>query len=248
LKISTGTKGAQPLWARAKKVAAEAVEKRETEEAQAVMMPNRLALLLDVSGSMGQTDGSTHTKIELLRLAYNKFLESISYSDTSIAVETFPYYAGGERHYGSDGLRIHLTSSYPLLFTGAAKLEATGGTPMHSALDYVLQNYPVTRCVLISDGEADSPSDAIDKVKLYASAETHIDCCHIGSSTGGESLLKEIAERTGGIYIKFRDVEAFVASLSYLTPRFRAMLTSGQVGTSELGANEVRFLGSGGRK
>ena len=53
-------------------------------------------------------------------------------------------------------------------------------------------------------------------------------------------MPRKIASETGGIFIKFSDVNAFSKAFGYLTPSYRAMLTSGSVSASELGAKEIK--------
>src|SRR5437016_2317808 len=53
-------------------------------------MPNRLALLLDCSGSMASPDGATEPKIELLRQAVLAFIRDTDFGNTSEAILEFP--------------------------------------------------------------------------------------------------------------------------------------------------------------
>ena len=125
---------------------------------------------------------------------------------------------------------------------------------MRRCVEVCLEKVPMTRGIIVSDGEAtdwrdrdyeddDTPHDPQAKndiLALYKKAAIPIDCVHIGDSSSGEELLRRIAKETGGLYIKFSDVNAFSKGFSYLTPGYRAMLTDGSVSASELGANEVR--------
>lgn len=119
---------------------------------------------------------------------------------------------------------------------------------MAEAMAHVIKTYPVTRGVLISDGQANDTQAALEEADNYAAAEIPVDCVHIGHEEAGEGLLKEIAEKTGGIYVKFTDVTAFAKALVYLAPSGRTRLLSGQVGANEIGAKEVILsLGDGGK-
>jgi uncharacterized protein YegL len=188
---------------------------------------NRLALMLDVSGSMGGQ------KISSLRDAVTGFISACDFSDTSLAMEPF-----GDDYPSPN--RIVLTTLQPMLMTTAMMLQAEDSTPMARAMDYVLNTYSITRAVLVSDGEPDSTQACYDSALQYKEAGIMIDCVHIGDASSGEACLRSIAEITGGQYIKFTDVSSFSKSFKYLTPKFYAMLTSGNVIASDLGAKELK--------
>jgi Mg-chelatase subunit ChlD len=189
--------------------------------------PNRIALLLDVSGSM---EG---TKIQSLRDAVTSFIQSCTFGDTALALEPF-----GEGNPPPN--RLALTCFGPLLTTTVQMLHAAGGTPMAGALTYVLSSYSLTRCVLVSDGQPDSESTTYAVAAEYREAGLPCDCVHIGDSTQGEECLRRIAEVTGGQYIKFTNIQSFARSFKYLTPAYYAQLTSGSVSAAQLGATEIK--------
>ena len=205
--------------------------------------PNRIALMLDASGSMNGSDGNNpnyteqqagcvgHRKIEHLREAVTSFINSCNMRDTAVAIESF-----GDQHRS----RLALTCFQPLLLTTAMSIEAQGSTPLHEAMDFVLMTYSVTRGVIVSDGNADSPSLALDCAGRFAEAGIPVDTVHIGTSSCGEDLLKQIAERTNGKFIKFTDIASFAKNFKYLTPVFYAQLTSGSITATQLGAKEVK--------
>ncbi len=118
-------------------------------------------------------------------------------------------------------------------------LEATGGTPLAAALNYVSQNESPTHAVVISDGESDDDRLAEEIAKQFQAKLVKIDTVHIGESTGGEELLKKIAEITGGIYVKFTDTVNFAKTFEYLSPRKRGLLTSSKNPVALLGAADV---------
>lgn len=207
--------------------------------AEPQVMPNRLALLLDCSGSMESAasyapDSNGISKIEYLRRAYDAFTTQLDFSNTTLCVETFPR---------NDTSCCPPTAEYSRLMLAGMAFSAAGDTPLASAMNTVITQHSLTRAIIISDGDADSSSRALDEAKSFVQAEVPVDTIHIGSSGGGEELLKEIASLTKGIYVKFTDVEAFSRALSYLTPRYRGMLMSGEVSASALGAKEIRLLG-----
>jgi hypothetical protein len=231
------------------------VEERTNDNAQASTMLNRIGLMMDISGSMDSV-ANGESKIIHLQHAYTTFLECLDFNTTSLAVRTFPFspskreveglteeeFRYGHLLYGV-GVQVDLSTSPLTLVNVLPHLIPSGSTPMSTAMKHVLENVPITRGVLISDGCADDPNKARDVAKDYGEAQLPIDCVHIGNERKGEDLLKEVAETTGGIYIKFTNVENFAKSFIYLTPKYRKLLTSGALSALDIGASEVKYLG-----
>lgn len=216
-----------------------------TPQDDPLMKPNRLGIMLDISGSMASREDNTKPKIEHLKDAMQGFLSSCNPADTSVAVETFPSVSDSESvssyAFNSNGASLPLTTSNsPVVMLTIIGLQSNGGTPMAPAMRRMAENNSITRGILLSDGEADYPRHAKDVARQYfASQEIPIDCVHIGGSRDGEELLKEIAEITGGLYIKFDRVDNFAKNFKYLTPGMRhLMLGAGAAGL--LGAKEVK--------
>lgn len=185
---------------------------------------NRIALMLDASGSMrGERN-------KALIDACVSFVQNCNFNDTALAMETF----GAEPE-----ISIPLTTQSPLLMMTAMSIPAHGGTPMSATMERTLRTHSMTRGIIVSDGEPDSRSAAYDAAREYAKAEIPVDCVHIGNSTSGEECLKTIAEITGGMFIKFTDITSFSKNFKFLTPAFYAQLTSGNVSAAQLGAREI---------
>jgi len=193
----------------------------------ALTRTNRLALMLDVSGSMHGD------KIQSLRDAVTGFINACDFSNTAVALEPF-----GEGNPPPN--RMDLNVFGPLLLSTVQMLNANGSTPMANAMDYVLNSYSITRGVIVSDGQPDSEAAVYESVEHYRGAEIPVDCVHIGHDTHGEACLRRVAETTGGQFIKFTDIASFSKSFKYLTPRYYAMLTGGHVTAAELGAKELK--------
>jgi Mg-chelatase subunit ChlD len=192
-----------------------------------IMANNRIALVLDNSGSMSSHDGCDKPKIELLKDAVGGFVNACDFADTALALYPIPI----------NNNEVKLTNQGALIILSSLSLDASGGTPMGHTLNHLIQHEPVTRAVLISDGEAtDDPWSA---VYLFVKAEIPIDCIHIGNSRGGEETLQSIASRTGGKYLKFSDVQKLTGALKYLSPKYRALLSDPSV-AKLLGADEIR--------
>jgi len=182
-------------------------------------------------------------KMDLLKQAIDNFVIRCDFQNTSIAIETFPA-----------SLELSLTSVSFMITSSVASLTASGNTPMRSCVQGSLEKIPMTRGIIVSDGEAtdwrgdfyEDFEEAVEKNKQddllakYKKASIPIDCVHIGNSSSGEELLRRIARETGGIYLKFTDVSEFANNFGFLTPGYRARLTEGRVDAATLGATEVR--------
>jgi len=154
-------------------------------------------------------------------------------SNTALALEPF----------GSDYSvlnRVELTCVSSMLLTTIQILEADGSTPMAEAMNYVINTYNVTRCVLVSDGEPDRKPPIIESAFKYKEAGIQCDCVHIGTGNAGEAILRKIAEITEGQFIKFTDINNFAHNFKYLTPAYYAQLTSGSINADHLGAAEIK--------
>lgn len=182
-----------------------AVEQKAFAEADPLVVPNRIAIIADGSGSMGGF------KNRCLHDALTGFFNMCSYGDTSCAIYTFGM---------SQEVRHGLSRDKTMLIATAMGIAADGGTPMDEPMREVLEQISLTRGIIISDGCANNPALAVDQAMRYKEQEIPIDCVHIGNETHGEDLLKEIAELTGGIYIKFDNVGNFAQAFSYLTVRY----------------------------
>lgn len=196
-----------------------------TTQLDANTKPNRIALMLDASGSM------SGNKIESLREACQSFVQNCNFGDTALALETF----GAEPE-----IHIALTCQQPLLMMTAMSLAACGNTPMATTMDYTLNSYSITRGVIVSDGQPDSETATYGVAMQYKEAGIPVDCVHIGTSVSGEACLQRIAEITGGKFIKFTDIASFSKNFKYLTPAYYAQLTSGGASAAMLGAKEIK--------
>jgi Mg-chelatase subunit ChlD len=201
----------------------QAASRQEKENKKdAATMPNRIGLMLDVSGSMAGE------KMDMLRLAGRTFLEQCSSDDTACAINTF-----------EPSLRVNMSTEHSLNASLCHGLNCLGGTPMADAMQDMLHNEPLTRGVLVSDGQPNDQQSVRDIASDYREAQIPIDTVHIGESDQGEELLKYVAEITGGKYLKFTDVTSFGRSFKYLTPGFRAMLNAPNA-AELIGATEVK--------
>ena len=225
------------------------VNQAKASTPDAASLANRICLMLDRSSSMSQyadfrTKNGQKAKIDLLKEAIDNFVNRCDFSNTSLAVETFPA-----------SLELALTNVGIMVTTSVASMSPSGNTPMRRCIELCLEKIPMTRGIIVSDGEAtdwhgafsydyseDENPNARGEDSLlakYKQASIPIDCVHIGDSSNGEELLRRIAKETGGIYLKFTDVSAFATAFAYLTPSYRAMLCDGSIDADQLGAKEV---------
>jgi hypothetical protein len=209
---------------------AKAAQAEPPAQADPTTLANRIGLLLDVSGSMAETEQTEghyqepigRPKIEHLKDAIQGFVAACDWDTTGVAVETFPgpsdrndydHFGDYSRQLGgmSMGASLPLTTNSGLLTLTALGLEAHGGTPMGVAMEKTAHLTTQSRTpFLMSDGESDCGGErALPVAGNYREADVAIDCIHIGSTKRGEQLLIQIAEKTGGMYIKFKDVASF---------------------------------------
>lgn len=220
------------------------VEASRAEAIDPNTMPNRICLMLDVSGSMATEEQDSKSRIDLLKEAVQNFVARCDFKNTSIAMKTFP------SSRDSEGVKLSANGSY--IIAASMSLSANGGTPLRGCVETALEEVSMTRGVIVSDGgatdwhaidwnECPNPSGFEDQLLVkYKDLGIPLDCVHISIGTDGEDLLKRIAKATDGIFLKFTDVSAFSRAFGYLSPGFRAMLTSGSVSASEIGAKEVQ--------
>jgi hypothetical protein len=186
-------------------------------------------------------------RIDLLKDAVQNFVTRCNFADTSVAIATFP---------GRSDKAMPLTCQPSTIIGYSVGLEPSGDTPLHKCVTRSVTDIAMTRGVIVSDGGATDwreDGDSTDYedgelkpridtsvLSIYKEQGIPLDCVHISLGTDGEALLRRIAAETGGIFIKFSDISAFARAFGYLTPGYRAMLTSGSVSAGELGAKEIK--------
>lgn len=200
-------------------------------------LPNRLSIICDFSGSMDErasgkwSEDNMKTKLQLLQEAVQDFALRSNTQDTALAVESFPR-----------GFRVNLTNDSQEVYMRMLGIQTLGSTPMSEGMYASLDNHSPTRAMLISDGDHDGGDDPYTAAQKYKQKEIIIDTVHIGVSTRGEECLKRIAEITGGMYMKFKDVQSFSQSFHYLLPESRAAIAGmlPEQRANLLGADEVK--------
>jgi Mg-chelatase subunit ChlD len=220
-KITTNTPSVSDLFKPKKYGIAAQREKaqKEIETLDPLTRANKLGIVFDDSGSMsGQPIKDAHSAIR-------NFSASCNPHDTSLAI--YPLNAESK----------DLTCNYDLLNIYVSTINATGGTPLYKTTEEALENKH-TRLIIFSDGDPtdgnhfnfddDGPSctDYHELViKTALAKETPLDTVFIGEEhQKGYKILKDLAERTGGIFVHFKDAASLSRSLKYLSPGLRGML------------------------
>jgi hypothetical protein len=190
-------------------------------------MEHRLGIVFDDSGSMGsQVDDKS--KIDHAHAGIRNFTAQCNPKDTSLAI------------YPLNKTPQALTCNYDVLNLYVGTIRESGGTPLYTITTKMLNEADLTRGVLFSDG---SPTDGHagygeeydkdlkeDMINLAIAKKVPLDTIFIGyDGERGYDLLKEIADRTGGIFVHFKDAKALGASLKYLAPALRGILMNAEL-------------------
>ena len=168
----------------------------------------------------GQAIKDAHTAIQA-------FSNSCTPQETSIAI--YPLNADSKDR----------TCNYDILNAYVRGINATGGTPLYGKTIDALQN-KLTRIVIFSDGDPTDRNEGYGEeyqhdrheqtIECALSHETPLDTVFIGSEYDkGYKILKELAERTGGIFVHFKDSSSLSRSLKYLSPGLRGMLMNPEI-------------------
>ena len=178
---------------------------------------HRIRVVFDDSGSMAGP------KLQDVQIGVEEFLRACKLNETAVAVHPMNTKA------------LELTADLPKLALSAHGIKADGGTPMFQTLTQAQYASPKeTRFILFSDG---APTDNGKEgcIGTAILAKTPIDTVLIwDGGTGAErtsqyALLKEIADRTGGIFLVFdRTKVNFQDAFKYLSPGLRLALSDGQ--------------------
>lgn len=199
-----------------------------------VIFPDCSGSMSDIVGPPGyhkeRIEGESHDKSYFCRQAVNTFIDNCFVGATKVGIASFPELVVVEPTHDLNAVKL-----------AAQAIEPTGSTPMHEPLDFVLDEWPITHGIVVSDGSPDDKGMVLEAAKRYKARGVKVDAVHIGADHDGEELMKALAETTGGIYIKFTDVKAFAESFKYLTPKHRLTLTTSKNPIALLGAAEVKL-------
>lgn len=187
----------------------------------------RFAIGFDDSGSMGVEPIADAKK------AVAGFLGACTPTETSVAVVPF----SGVDNPGRGVAAQPLTCMYDLINAYLGPVRATSGTPLYGTMKKMMEDFPITRGILFSDG---SPTDETvghwgdeemsneePSVKLAIEKKIPFDTVYIGG--GSSPVLRHIADVTGGIYLEFTDTSVFAKQMKYLSPRYVALLSNAEL-------------------
>jgi Mg-chelatase subunit ChlD len=177
----------------------------------ATEIKDKLGILFDDSGSMrGQP-------LKEAKEGVIEFLRSCSPNQTAVGI------------YPLNGHDIKLDTNLPYLATLVQGISTSGSTPLVSKAIKILEvNKEINRLIAFSDGCPDS-TFTDNLVALCKERKLPIDTFFIGSEsdTNAMAFMKKFAEDTGGIFMHLKPGVSMRATLKYLAPAFRAMLTDG---------------------
>lgn len=210
--------------------------KKMLEELDPTTMPTKLAIIFDDSGSMASmNDKGDKTKIEDAKAGIRNFSGQCNPRDTAIAV--YPLNVDPKP----------LTCNFDLLNLLVASVGPTGGTPLYGkTIEMLKADSAFTRGILFSDGEPTDGSGYYssyeeddnsakknikeEMIDIAKAKKVPLDTIYIGPAISkGYELMKEIADRTGGIFIHFKDSASLSQNLKYLAPALRGLLANPEI-------------------
>jgi len=166
-------------------------------------------LVVDISGSMGDDDGTGRTKIDGAKLALLNFLQEVE-PGTPIGLRTFPD-ASGSCDAGT--VRSPLAPRDPASMSAVIRsLTPYGDTPTADALraaaaDLMTAGYTHGTIVLVSDGESTCSPNPCDVARQIAKSGFDLQTITVGFriSATGKQELQCIANATNGAYLDVSD-------------------------------------------
>jgi len=177
---------------------------------------DRIRIVFDNSGSMsGQ-------KLQDAQIGCEEFLRACTLNHTAVGVHPMT------------GTGLELTADLPSLAAAVHGIKIAGNTPMFRTLTQAQHAEPkATRIIVFSDG-APTDSGKEESINTAIQAKTPIDTVLIWEGGAGVessseyALLKEIADRTGGIFLVFdRTKVNFQDAFKYFSPNLRLALSDG---------------------
>lgn len=173
---------------------------------QLAIVPNRLAIIVDTSGSMGLSFPPRGTRADAATKAMRTLISHSNSRDTAYCMVA----------YNSQSTIIHeMGSSYSKLL--ATSFEPTGGTSLNPALGKALSQN-IIRAIILSDGQIYDSHHCLETIKLlYIPKQIKIDTIAIGEADA--AFLQEISELTGGHFEFAKDSDELDKVFLQLEPQ-----------------------------
>lgn len=182
-------------------------------------MPDRIGIVFDDSGSMGgytnyvSPENTVNLKIVDAHAGVEEFLRSCSPGKTAVTI------------YPMNMPPMKISCDLITMAMQIKTIEAIGGTPLIATLHKMLKENNLTRSIVFSDGY---PNDArMDYVVgLAKELKVPVDTVYFGGDQPEPiRFMKELAERTGGIFLHFDPSKMnFRTAFKYLSPGYYGML------------------------
>jgi Mg-chelatase subunit ChlD len=213
--------GPKPVGLAAAQVAAknkpELAKKEEFKPIDMKDATNKIGIVFDDSGSMsGQPILDAHAACE-------EFVKNCNPTNTALSV----YPMNADTSYTGSIQTIKLTTDLIAVIKAVKQIRATGGTPLYETLLEMLEKEELTRGIVFSDGAPQRTNEVKEEAfRIAKEKKIPVDSVYIGEDDKNAiELMKEIAERTGGVFLHFKPGKAnFRTAFKYLTPGLRAML------------------------
>lgn len=168
-----------------------------------------VVLVVDVSGSMSEDDGTGRIKLDGAKQALLGFLRTVE-PGTPLGMRTYPDQVLGDCNTGT--LRVPVQPRDPTAMSATIRtLQPDGDTPTAEAMlaaveDLRRAGYSAGTLVIVSDGEA-TCAPPCEAAKAIAASGIQLETITVGFriSDSGREELRCIAEATAGTYVDADD-------------------------------------------
>jgi Mg-chelatase subunit ChlD len=182
-------------------------------------------ILMDNSGSMSSTDPT-----RLRSAAAKLFWEAVLPVRSTNRVAFLDFGAGTTAGFSSSRVLVPFTSNAARLDSALARVTASGGTPLYESLRETARWVDTSTAtgdnrvmLLLSDGQPNSRTNRDSALAIAARANITVHTVGLGpasdlAATGRDSVavnaIREIADRTGGVYAAATDASALAPIFS----------------------------------
>jgi len=177
---------------------------------------NPIEIVLDTSGSMTESDGSSSGRIKIdgAKIALLDFLQQVE-AGTPIGLRTYPGSGATENSEGCSAgdSQFAIAAREPAAMGATIRtLDADGETPTAAALEAAAEELRAVGAsggtiVLVSDGESNCGPDPCDTAREIAESGIALQTITVGFRVSGAGAreLQCIAEQTEGQYLSVHD-------------------------------------------